>query len=130
VGTGERAIEIILARALMSHLATPAFLIDATGTLVFFNDAAAQLLGLRYEEAGPLTFGEWANCFTPCEQGDPDIPARELPLMIALNEQRPNHRRLRLRAMGGGEYEIEVSALPIVGAAGVRGAMALFWRTS
>jgi PAS domain-containing protein len=74
----QRPVELILARGLMANIATPAFLVDADGTLVFFNDGAGDLLGLRYEDTG------------------------------------------RSR-------EIEVSAFPIVGNAGMRGAMAIFW---
>lgn len=128
MSTGERAVEIILARALMSHLTTPAVLVDAAGTLVFFNDPAAQLLGMRYEEAGPMAPDEWRMRFSAREDRLP-TPDEELPLMLALNEQRPSYRRLRICSMNGEKHEIEASAFPIMGSAGIRGAMAIFWRT-
>src|ERR1700710_196159 len=47
MATEQRPVELILARGLMSNITTPAFLVDLLGTLVFFNDAAGELLGLR-----------------------------------------------------------------------------------
>jgi PAS domain-containing protein len=122
-----RPIEIILARGLMSYVATPCFLVDISGTVVFFNDAAGVILGVRYEEAGAMSREEWSTRFAPI--GDEGQPFRvdELPLLIALHQERPNHRRMRIRSASGGEHEIEVSAFPIVGSEGVRGAMAIFW---
>jgi hypothetical protein len=45
---------LIIARELASNLATPMFLIDATGTLVFYNDAAEQLIGKPFAQLGPI----------------------------------------------------------------------------
>jgi hypothetical protein len=36
---------MILARDLTSRLATPAFVVDADGTLAYFNEAAEPVLG-------------------------------------------------------------------------------------
>ena len=41
-----------MARGFTSHLATPAFLVDDTGHVIFFNEAAGELLGVHFEEAG------------------------------------------------------------------------------
>jgi len=124
--TAPRPIEIILARSLMSSLTTPAFLVDVAATLVFFNDAAAAMLGVRFEEAGALSADDWGTRFAPAGSG---IPIDELPLVIALNQERPVHRRLRIRSASGGTHRIEVSAFPIGASGGVRGAMALFWES-
>ena len=35
----QKPLELILARNLLSSISTPAFLVDAEGTLVFFNEA-------------------------------------------------------------------------------------------
>ena len=122
--TEPRPTELILARSLMSSLATPAFLVDVAATLVFFNDAAAALLGMRFEEAGPMRADEWGTRFARAESR---LPIAELPLLVALNQERPVHRRLRIRSVTGSVHRVEVTAVPIAGSAGVRGAMALFW---
>ena len=120
-------VEIILARSLMSNLTTPAFLVDVDGTLVYFNDAAAEILGVRYEEAGPLPAQEWGTRFTPRDESGAPIDVPELPLSIALTTGQPAHGRMWLHTATGEERGIEAHALPIVGGSGMRGALAIFW---
>jgi PAS domain S-box-containing protein len=115
-------VEIILARGFVSNLATPAFLVDADGTLVFYNEAAAQLLGVGFEEAGPMPAQEWGTRFEPV-----GADGNELPLAIALTEARPVHREMRIRSVEGVERTIEVTAFPVVGHGGQTGAIAIFW---
>lgn len=123
----QHPVELILARSLMSNLTTPAFLVDLQGTLVFFNDAAGEVLGLRFEEAGPLPVDEWGTMFVPRDKNGGPIPVAELPLSIALATAQPAHGRMWLHTAAGEERGIEAHALPIVGAAGMRGALAVFW---
>ena len=125
--TDQRPVELILARGLMANITTPAFLVDLDGTLVFFNDAAGDLLGLRYEDAGPMDFETWSTIFEPLGHDGRPLDAGELPLAIALRERKPVHRAFAVRTARGKSREIEVSAFPIVGNAGMRGAMAIFW---
>jgi PAS domain-containing protein len=126
----QRPVELILARGLMSNITTPAFLVDAFGTLVFFNDAAGELLGMRYEEAGPMELEQWGTRFVPLRLDGRPIPPDELPLAVALRENRPVHLGFCVRSAQGDPRLIEVSAFPIVGNAGLRGAMAIFWDAS
>ncbi len=126
----QHPVEIILARGFMSNLTTPAFLVDPVGTLVYFNEAAADLLGFRFEEVGPLPAEEWGTMFVPRDDAGEPIPVAELPLSIALGDQQPAHGRMRLHTGTGEERRIEAHALPIVGAAGLRGALAVFWDIS
>jgi len=128
--TAPRPVELILARSLMSGLGTPAMLVDVAGTLVFFNDAAAAMLGVRFEEAGPMSAEDSCTLFDAVDDDDRSVPVGELPLLVALNQERPVHRRLWIRSASGGLQCIEVSAFPIDGSEGVRGAMALFWECS
>ena len=48
-------LELILARNLASILSLAAFLVDTDGEIVFFNEAAAEVIGTRFEESGALT---------------------------------------------------------------------------
>jgi PAS domain-containing protein len=110
----------------MSNLSTPAFLVDLQGNLVFFNEAAGELLGLRFEEAGEMPPEEWGTRFEPVGVDGEPIPVAELPLSIAMSG-RPAHTHMRIRSAGGQEHDIEVSALPIVGTGGQCGSVAVFW---
>lgn len=126
----QRPVEIILARSVMGNMGTPAMLVDVGGELVFFNDAAAGVLGLRFEEAAQFDAAQWAERFSVSDDDGRPVPADELPLMIALHRERPAHRRLWFCRAAGDERQLDVSAFPIVGNEGVRGAMAIFWDTT
>jgi PAS domain-containing protein len=127
MATEQQPVELILARGLMSNLTTPAFLVDAEGTLVFFNEAAGELLGMRYEEAGPLALQEWGTRFTPLAEDGRPLGIDDLPLAVALRDARPVHVRFSVRSALDELRHIEVSAFPIVGNTGMQGAMAIFW---
>jgi len=127
MGTDQRPVELILARGLMANLTTPAFLVDLEGTLVFFNDAAGELLGMRFDEVGPMRLPEWGTRFVPLGKDGRQIAVEDLPLVVAVRENRPVHVKFSVRSVRGEEREIEVSAFPIVGNAGMQGGMAIFW---
>jgi PAS domain-containing protein len=120
-------VEIILARGFVSNLATPAFLVAADGALVFYNEAAGELLGVGFEEAGPMPASEWAARFEPKSADGSSIALEELPLGIALRQSRPAHGELLIRSAAGEERIIEATAFPIVGHEGQSGAIAIFW---
>ena len=111
----------------MSNLATPAFLVGPDGTLIFYNEAAAQLLGVGFEEAGPMPAQEWGTRFEPAASDGHELALDELPLLIALKEGRAAHREMRIHALNGEDRTIEVTAFPIVGHEGRSGAIAIFW---
>jgi PAS domain-containing protein len=125
--SGRNPVEMIMAQGMMANLSTPAFLVDKSGTLVFFNVSAARLLGVSYEETGAIAAEEWAARFSPTsDEGEP-LGQRELPLAIAVSQGRPAHRMMRIVGADGVSRAIEVSAFPIVGRRGQTGAMAIFW---
>ena len=123
----QRPVELILARSLLATLSTPGFLVDEDGIVVFFNDAASVLLGVRYEEVGRMGPEEWGTAFGPLDEAGRKIPLEELPLTIALRHGRPSHARLRIRSVQGVHNAIEAAAVPILTVEGTRGAMVFFW---
>jgi PAS domain S-box-containing protein len=123
----QKPLELIQARNLITSISTPAFLVDEDGALVFYNEAAAALLGMSFEEAGKMHAEEWGTRFGPFDQDGEQIPLEELPLTIALREGRPAHSKFKIRSMTGAEHDIEVSAMPISASQGPSGAMAIFW---
>jgi PAS domain-containing protein len=122
-------LELILARNLMSTISTPSVLVDTDGVLVFYNEAAATLLGQRFEEAGKMPWEEWGARFGPFDHEGEPIPFEQLPLTVALREGRPAHHHLSISTANGERHPVEVSAMPLVGTQdGFRGAIAFFWR--
>ena len=122
-------LELILARNLVSGIGLAAFLVDPDGVLVFFNDAAGELIGRRFEEVGRLRREEW-NEFGPFDEFGKLMPTEDLPVTIALRKGLPAHDRFRISSGGSDELlEVDVSALPLSSADGFKGAIVVFWRT-
>ena len=101
---GQRSLELILARNLLSSISTPAFLVDADGVLVFYNEAAGGLLGRRFEEAGKMSAEEWGAAFGPFDNHGQPIPFDRLPLTIALREGRPAHASHCIHSQTGEQH--------------------------
>jgi PAS domain S-box-containing protein len=127
VAVTQRPIELIQARSLIATLSTAAFLVDEEGTLLFYNEAAGRLLGMSFEEAGEMGPDDWGSRFRPREPGGRELEVEELPLTIALREGQPGHARMEITAADGEDHRIAVSAIPIRGQGGQRGAFAIFW---
>jgi PAS domain-containing protein len=122
----QHPVELIMARGLISNLTTAAFLVDAAGVLVFFNERAGELLGVHYEEAGPMAPEEWGGRFAPTALDGRPMPLEELPLAIAL-QGHPAHAPMRIRSGSGLTSDIDVTAIPLEGQAGQAGALSIFW---
>ncbi len=125
--SAQKPLELILARNLLSSISTPAFLVGEGGVLLFYNDAAAALLGRRFEEAGNLSAGDWTGEFGPFDADGRPIPYDEIPATVALRANRPFHGTFRIGRPGVEPYEIEASAIPIVGTGGSSGGIVIFW---
>src|SRR5215203_3860230 len=96
-----KEIEVILSRQLASYLATPIFIVDPQGNLIYYNEPAEDILGLRYGETGEMPVGEWSTVFVPRDsEGAPILP-EALPLVVALTEQRPSHREFWIHGADG-----------------------------
>jgi PAS domain-containing protein len=124
-----QAVELILARNLVSAITLAAFLVDPDGRLVFFNDAAGELVGKRFEEVGRLRQEDWASEFGPFDEFGKMLPTEELPLTVALREGLPAHDRFHMSVRDEELVEVDVSALPLATADGFKGAIVVFWRT-
>ena len=78
----EQPLELILARNLIS-ITLAAVLVDAEGAIVFFNDAAAEIFGVRFEETGRIARADWRTELGPFDaQDDRYLPSSD-PLVIA-----------------------------------------------
>ena len=121
-------IQIILIRQLAGYLGVPLFLVDPKGDLLFYNEPAEAIIGLRFEETGAMPVQTWTSMFQQTDEQGQSIPREELPLMVALATRRPAYKRFSIHGMNGARRHLEVSAIPIVGLQGeFLGAISLFW---
>ena len=126
--SGQRDLILILARDLTSRLATAAFVVDADGTLAYFNEAAEPVLGRNYAETGELPAGGWATEWDPRNLDGTPVPLEQLPLGVAFREGRPAHMPLCIQGGDGIERNIEVTAFPLCARPDeILGAIAVFW---
>lgn len=123
----QKPLELILARNLLTSLSTPAFLVDPDATIVFYNEAAAAVLGRSFEEAGQMTADEWSTAFGPFDSDGTPFEVDTLATTEAIRAGRPAHATFTIRGASG-PITIEASAFPIVASdEGSSGAMILFW---
>jgi PAS domain-containing protein len=123
----QKPLELILARNLLSSIATPAFLVGEHGELLFFNEAAAAMLGRRFEETGGMSAEDWIAEFGPFGPDEQPIPYDEIPATQALRKNRPFHGTFRICAATGAHRDVAASTIPIVGSRGASGAIVIFW---
>ena len=124
----QKPIEMILMRQLASSLVMPIFLVDPAGTLVFYNEPAEEILGLRFDETGEMPATEWGTRWEPSTGDGTPLAPDALPLMVALAQRRPAHGTLWIRRRDGGRRRIQVTAIPLVAMPDrLLGAAAIFW---
>ena len=120
---------LILAREFASKLATPMFISDADGNLVFFNEPAGQVLGRTFSEVGELPASRWAELFETEELEGGPVPLERMPAGIALLERRPAHHRFAIRGLDGVRRVISVTAFPLLAHVDdLVGVVAIFWQ--
>ena len=119
---------LIVARSFATKLATPTLIIDANGDLVYFNDAAAEVLGRSYVDIGELQASHWQELFQPRTLDEEPLTPAQTPGGIALLERRPVHDSFAFQGLDGREREITVTALPLFSHPDeVVGVMSIFW---
>ncbi len=127
----QQEIEVILARHLAEYLAMPIIIVDPGGDLIFYNEPAESVVGVRFDETGPMPVGKWAAVFQPLDMHGNPLPPEERPLMKALTYQCPTHKSFWIRGVDGNLRQIEVTAFPLKAQAGrFLGALAVFWEVS
>jgi len=119
---------LIVARSFATKLATPTLITDAKGDLVYFNDAAAELIGRSYLDIGELPVSRWQELFEPRTLNEEPLTPAQTPSGIALLERRPTHGSFAFRGLDRREREITVTAFPLLSHPDeVVGVMSIFW---
>jgi len=127
----QRHLLLILARNFASRLATPIWVVDVEGSVLYFNEAAEALLGRRFVEGRGWPAEEWSKYFNPRDGDGNVVPYERLPLGVAIRDGRPDHADLSIRDTDHVEHHIGVTAFPLFAHPGeLLGALAVFWEKS
>jgi PAS domain-containing protein len=127
-GRRQKNLVLILAREFASQLATPMFLIDAAGDLVYYNEPAEMILGRTFAEVGELNAADWPELFQVEHLDGSPMALGEIPGGVALLERREAHASLRLTGLDGVTRTISATGLPLFAREGeLVGVVAVFW---
>jgi PAS domain-containing protein len=123
------SLPLILARNLVETMTVPSFVVSAAGELVFYNEAAGELIGKRFEEIGHAPRERW-NEVGPFDAGGTPLDSSGLPLTMALRKGVPSHGRFHICTDAIDLVEVDVTAFPLSDAGVFEGAVVLFWPTN
>lgn len=120
---------MILVRQLASYLFVPVLVVDTTGTVIFYNEPAERILGVRFEETGRVDREEAERLVELSEDPTAGPERLERPVDTALQQRRPVHaRRWLLRRADRVRLQVELTAFPIIDhEERLLGAMVMFW---
>jgi PAS domain-containing protein len=118
---------LILAREFASKLAVPMLIVDDTDRVVFFNEAAEELLGTTFAEAAQLDYDGWLELMGAEDLDGKPLGIREWPAALAIQAGRAVHTSMILTGHRRRRRTIDSTAFPLLGSAGPMGAVALFW---
>jgi PAS domain-containing protein len=123
-----RNLILILARQFAAQLATAVFLVDADGSVIYYNEAAERLLGRRFVEGGDMTADEWFAAFRPRRDSGEHMPMEQLPIGVAIVARQPSHGVIRIRGADGVDRRIEATSFPLFAHTDdLVGAISFFW---
>jgi PAS domain-containing protein len=123
-----KSIQIILARQLASCVAAPILLVDAEGTLVYYNESAEGIFNRRFDETGEMSADEWTTLIAARDDERNAIRPEDRPMMKAIAQRQPVSQTISLRRPDGEWRHVHVTAFPLIGERDTLfGAMTIFW---
>lgn len=124
-------LEMILMKRLASQLATPIVLVDLKGDVVFFNEAAEQILGRGFDDVRGMPRADWLAAVSAEQADGSAVEADQRALVKAIDRDEPSHVRFRIQGLDGVRREIEGIAFPLVGQSGRKlGGVGVFWEAA
>ncbi len=123
-------VELILVRQLGQHLDMPMLFLDRNSKYRFWNEAAAQILGRRFDEDvdGITDSAFQEEVASPRDEKGVPLEPDERPMQIAIATGKPAHGRVHLRRPEGTASPHEVTAFPLFGQSGrIHGVLGIFW---
>jgi PAS domain-containing protein len=124
----QQPVEMILLRQVASYLAVPVWMMDEHGNLIYYNEPAEELLGIQFDDAGPVHADQVGERFKVSDFDGEPLADNEVPVVVALTKGVPDHRDLRFQGSNGVWRDVSVTALPVEGQGGrFLGVFATFW---
>ena len=126
----QKHLVLILAREFASNLSTPTLIADERGYLVFYNEAAEDVIGRRFGEVGEVPLDDLLGAFDAKALTGEPIPREDRPARVALDQRRASHLRYIVTSADGVDRELEATAFPLFAhTEEFVGAVVIFWRS-
>jgi len=109
----QRNLTLILARSFASHVATAVFLLDAEGTVIYYNEAAERLIGQPFVEGAGMKMEDWMVRRRPLDEDGNEVAVESLPLGITMLKREPAHGIARFRNEDGAYLRFENVTFPL-----------------
>ena len=123
-----KSLVLIRAKHLAESGTTPMFIADREGTLIFYNEAAEELLGRSFADSGPMPAAEWAKVFNIRSRDDAPFPLEAMPGWMEVQQHRPSLGHLKFSTASGDDHFIAVCAVPLfTSQEQFEGAIVVFW---
>jgi PAS domain-containing protein len=127
-GGKQKDVVLILARELASNIATPMLVLDADGTIVFFNEPAEKVLGAAFATVGEVPAAEYDAKWATTDPDGNEISLLRGPMARVVTDHAPAHRVIRVRGLDGVWHLIETTVYPLFASAShFVGAVGVFW---
>ena len=106
----------------------PIVIVDAQGALIYWNEPAELLLGIRFEETGEIPSSIWREQFSVRDDDGKHIGQHEWPLVIALTQHTPVSRTIWVGDPNGTWRHVTWTSVPFI-AQGEEflGVQSVFW---
>lgn len=126
----QQPVEMILLRQAASYLTLPIWMMDAQGNLLYYNEPAEELLGVQFDDAGPIHADQLTAMFRATDADGEPLDDDEFPVVVALATHKPSHGQIRFCGFDGVWRDVNISAFPVEGQAGrFLGIFATFWES-
>ena len=130
-GRKPMSLVLILARDLATHLATPIYIADADGNLVYFNEPAERIASVRFREHRDKTVDDFVKELAPETLDGKPLPREQQPGGIAFTQRRHAHATMRITGFDGQKRTVQTTAHPLLGPDDeFHGIMSIFWELS
>lgn len=124
----QQPVEMILLRQVASYLTIPIWMMDAAGNLVYYNEPAERLLGIQFDDVGPVHADQLGEMFRLTKTDGKPMDPFDFPVLVALEKRVPNSGEVRYCGMDGIWRDVAVTALPVEGQGNrFLGVFATFW---
>lgn len=110
----QKSIEIILFRQLVSYIATPSFMIDSDGSIIYCNKSAEEILGFQFSDMGEITTNNWQIIFAPKDKHGKSMSVEKSPLFTSSTQFTMAHGIFHIVNFKGEIKHLELFAIPVI----------------